>query len=147
MNSKRFKVVIGRAERIDIPDAHIFGAPAKIDTGAYRSSIWATDVREEDGVLHYKLLGPASEWYSGHECSTKKFETVEVENSFGHSEKRYSIMLKTKLGPKVTISNFTLSERGHKTYPILIGRKLLKNRYIVDVSTGEPLVDEEVLAK
>lgn len=141
--TRKMKVVIGRVERINFIDAEIVGVPAKIDTGAFRSSVWATNVREEDGKLHFTLLGPESPWYSGKELSVSKYEVVEVENSFGQKEDRYSVFIKIKMGPKVVKSNFTLSDRSTKIYPVLIGRKLLKGRYVVDVSEGEPLDDEE----
>ena len=138
------KVTIGRVERVTFPVAGITGLPAKVDTGAYRSSIWATRIREQDGVLYFTLLGPKSEYYSGKEMSTTEFKVVEVENSFGHKQKRYSIFLRIRIGGKTVKSNFTLANRATKTYPALIGRKLLKNRFVVDVSVGEPLKDEEV---
>jgi len=141
---RKLKAIVGRAERIDFPEGKIVGVPAKIDTGAYRSSVWASDIREENGLLKFKLLGPESAYYSGEECETDKFEIVEVENSFGHKENRYSISLRVRLGPKVVRSNFTLADRSKKTYPVLIGRKLLRGRYIVDVSEGQPLDDEEI---
>ena len=142
---RRLKVVVGRAERVDFPDGEIFGVPAKIDTGAYRSSVWASNIHEKDGTLHFKLLGSGSEWYSDKECSTTRYEVVDVENSFGHKEKRYSVYLRVKLGSKTVTSNFTLADRGVKTYPVPVGRKLLKGRYLVDVSEGQPLEDEETL--
>lgn len=141
---RRLKAIVGRAERVDFPSADVFGVPAKIDTGAYRSSVWASDVREQDGVLSYKLLGPPSAQYSGKECTTKEYEIVEVENSFGQKENRYSVYMRVKLGSKTVRSNFTLADRSIKTYPVLIGRKLLRGRYLVDVSEGEPLEDEEM---
>lgn len=142
-DKRRLKVVIGRVERINFIDADMIGVPAKIDTGAYRSSIWATDINEKDGEVEYKLLGPSSEWYNGKTLRTSNFKIVDVENSFGHSEKRYSVHIKVKMGPKIVTSNFTLSDRSTKIYPVLIGRKLLKGKFIVDVSEGEPLIDEE----
>ncbi|SRR5581483_5262412 len=137
------KPVVGRVERVDFKDGNVIGLPAKVDTGAYRSSIWATKVREQDNTLYFTLLGPSSPFYSGVECSTKEYKIVDVENSFGHRQKRYSIFLHIRIGGKSIKSNFTLANRGAKTYSALIGRKLLKNRFIVDVSQGEPLKDEE----
>lgn len=141
--SRKLKTIIGRAERVDFPDANIRGVPAKIDTGAYRSSIWASNMREEKGKLYYTLLGPESEYFSGLECVTDDYEEVEVENSFGHKEKRFSVFIRIKLGSRTVKSNFTLAARGKKTYPVLIGRKLLRGRYLVDVSEGQPIDDEE----
>jgi hypothetical protein len=143
---RKLKAVIGRAERVDFPAAGVFGVPAKVDTGAYRTSVWASDIRIEEGVLKYKLMGPKSEFYSGKECQTAHFELVEVENSFGHKENRYSIMLSIKVGHKTVRTSVTLSNRGSKTYPVLIGRRFLRGRYLVDVSEGDPIEDEETQA-
>lgn len=141
---RKLKAVVGRAERVDFPDGGIVGVPAKIDTGAFRSAVWATDIHEKDGVLRFTFLGPSSEYYSGKVCQTTAYELVEVENSFGHKERRFSVFLRVRLGSKVVRSNFTLADRSKKTYPVLVGRRLLKGRYIVDVSEGQPIDDEEV---
>jgi len=138
------KKTIGRVEVVDFPAAKVYNLRAKVDTGAYRSSVWATDIREDRGTLFFKLLGPESPNYSGHELKTKDFRLVEVENSFGHKQTRYSVFLKIKIDGKTFKSNFTLANRASKTYSALIGRKLLKNRFVVDVSQGQPLQDEEL---
>ena len=140
---RRLRVVVGRVERVNFPQFDVFGVPAKIDTGAYRSSVWASNIQELDGQLSFTLLGPSSEWYSGAVYSTDRYEKVEVENSFGQKQERYSVFIKIKMGPKLVSTNFTLSDRSMKIYPVLIGRKLLKGRYVVDVAEGEPLEDEE----
>lgn len=142
---RKLKLVIGRAERVDFPSAGVFNVPAKIDTGAYRTSVWASDIREEDGLLKFKLMGPESEFYSGHDCHVAKYEIVDVENSFGQKEKRYSIMFTVKVGHKTIRTNITLADRSKKTYPVLIGRKFLRGRYLVDVSEGDPIEDEETM--
>ncbi len=140
---RRLKAVVGRAERVDFPDAQVIGVHAKVDTGAYSSSVWASDIREEGGVLYFKLFGSKSKFYSGTECSATQYEVVEVENSFGQKQDRYSVPLRVKLGPKTVKSNFTLADRSTKTYPVLVGRKLLKGRYLVDVSEGDPLESDK----
>lgn len=138
------KLTIGRVENIDFPDGGIKQLPAKIDTGAYRSSIWVSQIKEQDGVLSFVLLGPKSPFYTGIELKTTKYKTVKVENSFGQKQERYSVFLRVRIGGKLVRSNFTLANRGTKTYAALIGRKMLKNRFVVDVSQGQPIKDEEV---
>lgn len=144
MSKHTFKPVLGRVESITFLEDDIENLPAKVDTGAYRSSVWATHIREEAGVLYFRLLGPSSPYYTGIEHSTTEFKIVEVENSFGHKQHRYSIFLRISIGGRTIRSNFTLANRRTKTYPVLIGRKLLKNRFVVDVALGDPLKDEEI---
>lgn len=135
--------MVGRAEKIDFPEAEISSLPAKIDTGAYRSSVWATSIREENGKLYFHLLGPEHPNYTGREICVEDFEVVEVENSFGHKEERYSVYMKARLAKRIVRTNFTLADRAKKTYPVLIGRKMLRGKYIVNVAQGSPISDEE----
>jgi len=62
----------------------------------------------------------------------QEYKKVVVANSFGHEEERYEVKLKVKLGPKVFHARFTLADRSKKIYPILLGRKLLNHRFLVD---------------
>lgn len=141
--TKSLDLVIGRVEKLTFIDGGPLSLPAKVDTGAYRSSIWATNIKEEDGVLSFVLLGPASEFYTGQTISTSEYKLVQVENSFGHKQMRYSVFLRVRIKGKLIRSNFTLANRESKTYSALIGRKMLKGRFLVDVSSGDPLDDEE----
>ncbi len=132
----KFQVIIGRAETIDLV-GRALNVPAKVDTGAFRSAIHATDIKvvKKEGVktLTCTLLGHPCfpEVYS---FETKSFKQVQITNSFGQEETRYEVNLRIKLGPKVVTTSFTLADRSKNLFPILIGRKLLKGRYIVDVS-------------
>jgi hypothetical protein len=130
-----FQVVIGRLEKIDV-DGIASDIPAKVDTGAYRSAIHATDIKVEkvDGELQLscKLLGhPVAP--EPKDFITKEFGQVNVRNSFGHEEDRYEVTLKVKVGPKKFKTSFTLADRSSNVFPVLIGRKLLRKRFLVDV--------------
>lgn len=132
----RDKKIIGRSTKITIVDAGIKNLPAKVDTGAYSSAVWTTGISEKDGVLHFTLLGPSSPHYNGKKMSTKRFKKVLVQNSFGHIEERYVVRLKIILDGHTFKARFTLANRHEKSYSALIGRRLLRNRYIVDVTRG-----------
>lgn len=139
-----FKTIIGRAEKIDfIIDENALGIPAKVDTGAYSSSVWATDIVEKDGTLEFVLLGPVHLQYTGKKITTSKYKLVSVQNSFGESEKRYGLDMTVRFCGKKVTTFFTLADRSHKIYPVLIGRKLLKGRFVVDVAGGHPVAEEE----
>lgn len=129
------KVIIGRSEELSFVDLDAPFVPAKTDTGAYRSAVHAKNItlNKETGELTFELLGghPVCGAIS-REVTTKQFSTATIENSFGHREERYEVRLKVKLGPKVFIARFTLADRSKKIYPILLGRKLLNNRFLVD---------------
>jgi hypothetical protein len=139
------KKVIGRVEKISFPELGIKNVHAKIDTGADVSSVWATGVHEDNGVLKFKLFGRKSPHFSGKELEFQRphYLLTRIANSFGHRELRYVVKLQIKLGGKLITGTFTLSDRSKKTYPILIGRKLLNRKFLVDVAKGTPLEDIE----
>jgi hypothetical protein len=141
------KVIIGRSEEMAFVDFGLDDVPAKTDTGAYRSAVHADKISIDDkGQLHFRLLG-------GHpvcgamarEIVSDKFKEVWIANSFGHREKRYEVRLKVKLGPKVFTASFTLADRAKKIYPVLLGRKLLNHRFLVD--SAETSLDRVELRK
>lgn len=131
------KVIIGRSDSLSFVQFDLNDVPSKIDTGAYRSAVHASDIKlnPETGELTFTLLGnhPVCGSMST-QISTTQFEKVTIENSFGHSEERYEVRLKVKIGPKVFFTRFTLADRSKKIYPILLGRKLLNNRFLVDTA-------------
>lgn len=130
------KVVIGRSEVLTFVDTNLGNVPAKTDTGAYRSAVHAANISiDENNVLSFDLLGghPVCGAMS-HRISAEEYKKVEVSNSFGHTEERYEVKLKVKLGPKIFHARFTLANRAKKVYPILLGRKLLNHRFLVDSS-------------
>ncbi|HEX8762793.1 MAG TPA: RimK/LysX family protein [Candidatus Saccharimonadales bacterium] len=134
------KVIIGRSELLHFLDESIADIPAKVDTGAYRSAVHASDIQllDDGKTLSFCLLG-------GHPVcgnmavtlTTQKFTKVFVENSFGHREERYEVKLRVKLGPKIFTAAFSLADRGKKIYPILLGRKMLNNRFLVDTAYSQ----------
>jgi len=129
------KVVIGRSESIDFVGTDVLDVPAKIDTGAYRSALHASDIVLKDGLLSFNILGnhPVCGNMT-HKIETRDFNEVRIANSFGHAEDRYEVRLKVKIGSEVFTTSFSLADRSKKVYPVLLGRKLLSNRYLVDTS-------------
>ncbi len=128
------KVIIGRSEVLTFVGTDAIDVPAKTDTGAYRSAVHASNISVNDaGILSFELLG-------GHPVCGSMSRVIEAEgykkvivaNSFGQEEERYEVKLKVKLGPKIFHARFTLADRSKKIYPILLGRKLLNHRFLVD---------------
>lgn len=135
----KYKTVIGRAETIDILQYFKTSVPAKIDTGAYASSIHVENIKEETRkggkkVLSFNLLSNHPVYADSREIEIENYKKITVENSFGVSEERYKIELKVKIAGKTFSTPFTLANRSKKAFPILLGRTLLNNRFIVDTS-------------
>lgn len=137
--------LIGRAERVDFPGLHLERIPAKIDTGADSSSIWANAQLKRDGSLEVVFFAPESPFYTGdvHTYGKDEYEVTRVSNSFGQREVRYKLWLSIVVNGRRIRGSFTLADRATKLYPILLGRRLLNGKFLVDVSQGEPLLKEE----
>lgn len=145
MQTNNSPVIIGRAEKVYLIDYLKIPVIAKVDTGADLSSVWATDVRERDGILEFRLFGPESPAYTGETIvlPAEAYSITRIANSFGERELRYLVKLRIKLAGRVVRASFTLADRSKKTYPMLIGRRLLQGKFIVDVAKGRPLRKEE----
>ncbi|GGF23914.1 ATP-dependent zinc protease family protein [Echinicola rosea] len=131
------KHVIGRREKISLPDWGLIMISAKVDTGAYTNAIhceWVEET-EEDGqvVLAFKLLEPEHRLYSGKVIKVKTYTQKKVKNSFGNAELRYKVTTKVVMFDEAFDVEFTLSDRSRMRNAILLGRKMLRGRFLVDV--------------
>lgn len=127
---------IGRVEKMDFPILELLGIDAKIDTGAFSSAIHCHEIQEnkEEGVIEFKLLDPNHPEYNTKVFKTKEYSKTNIRSAFGDSEQRFKINATIKLGDKKYKTNFTLTDRSKMKYPVLLGRKALTNKFIVDVS-------------
>lgn len=141
--------LIGRVEKVNLPQLSALRVPAKIDTGADASSIWAHKVEKDGKNLKVTFFGPKSAHYISevHTFLPNEYTITRVSNSFGHREIRYKVKLKIAIKGKLINGTFTLADRSTKLYPILIGRSLIKHKFLIDVTKGSPLVAEEKARK
>jgi hypothetical protein len=132
------KKTIGRREMIDLPELQLLRFEAKIDTGAYTSAIHCSDIAfvEENGVqkITFHIPPPNNQGISANIFKTEHFRLKKVRSSFGQTEMRYLIRTTIRVAKRRIRAEFSLSDRTEMRYPVLIGRKLLKNRFLVDVS-------------
>lgn len=136
MTTRRPKV-IGVSSLVDfIGYKNLKQIPARIDTGARTSSLWASDIKVKDGVATFKLFGPGSPWYTGKVVRREILELREVTSSTGHSETRYVVQLMIRMNGKRLEAKFTLSNRSKQVFPILVGRNTLRGNFLVDC--GDP---------
>lgn len=109
--------------------------PAKIDTGADSSAIWASQVSlNQDGSLSFVLFDQSSPFYTGEIIETRHYRRRLVRSSNGTEETRYATKLPIKIGRRTINALFNLSDRSRNQYPILIGRRTLQGKFVVDVS-------------
>lgn len=126
------KLTIGRTDRADFPDLNLDNVEVKVDTGAYTSSIHCSAIREEDNVLHAIFLDEDHPSQHGQPIQFTEYEIASVKSSNGQTELRYEVRSSIRLfGKKYKIS-LTLSDRAGMRFPVLLGRKFLSKKFIVD---------------
>lgn len=130
------KITIGRTEKVHFPDLNFFDIDAKIDTGAYTSSIHCHDIWEnaDKSELFFNLLDPSHEDYNKEVLKFDNYSKTVVKSSTGIPESRYKIKTKIQIGKEIYTTSFTLTDRADMKYPVLLGRVVLNKRFIVDVA-------------
>jgi hypothetical protein len=119
--------IVGWRELFHFTDLGLVNVPAKIDTGAYSNVLHCDDIQEIDGKLHFRI-GERNYIF-------EKYKTINVKNSFGDEQERYSILTNVILGNTPYKLHVSLNNRDNMKYPMLIGRRFLqKFKYIVDVN-------------
>jgi len=131
------KRIIGRREKITLPEWGLKMISAKIDTGAYTSSIhceYAVE-KEENGkiILEFKVLAPGHIKFNDKVIKTDHYTQKKVKNSFGVAEIRFKVTTIVSMFGEEFEAEFTLSDRSKMRNAILIGRKTLKGKFLVDV--------------
>ena len=124
--------MIGRFDKADFPALELHDIAVKIDTGAYTSSIHCNNILEKDDVLECTFLDDEHPTYNGKKFIFEDFDIVFVRSSNGIIQKRYQVQSNIKLFGKVFKISLSLSDRQEMRYPVLIGRKFLTKKFIVD---------------
>ena len=134
--SKSQLPVIGRTDKVDLPAFKLVNVPAKIDTGAYGSSIHCRDVkvveRGDDREITFRI--PSDRPGPGRIFHSSNFTRKRVRSSSGHTEERYIITTAIVLFGQEIETSFSLADRSVMKYPLLLGRRVLQRRFVVDVS-------------
>ena len=125
--------ILGRYDRVDLPDLGLFDIHAKIDTGAFTSSLHCHQVHIVDGLLEFILLDEEHSEFTGTKLKFAEFDVRDIKNSFGEIESRFVISTTLKIFNEEIKTEFSLCNRGSLKFPILIGRKILGNRFLIDV--------------
>lgn len=126
------KLLIGRTDYAAFPELGIKKIKVKIDTGAYTSTLHCSKaVRTTKGRL--KVVFQKD--FKGLKDKTMYFEeytSKRVRSSNGKSQLRYLIKTKIQFFAKEFDIYLTLSSREKMRTPVLLGRKFLKGKFLVD---------------
>ncbi|MDY0211711.1 MAG: ATP-dependent zinc protease [Desulfuromonadaceae bacterium] len=131
------KQVIGAVEKVYISPPGII-LPARIDTGAATSSIDARKIetfeRNGDPWVRFFIQNPENGEKT--ELERKVVRKVRIIQSISEEEKdrRPVVELLVTLGNTMRTAEFTLTDRSHMEFPVLIGRNILMDSMTVDIS-------------
>ncbi len=131
--------IIGRKDKADFPMFDMFNVPIKIDSGAYSSSIHCSSVcevkkNENESFLEVVFL---DESYTGFKLGKKVFTSYKkkkVKSSTGYEQERFFVRIPIILFGETFETDFSLTTRNGLKSPVLIGRKLLNKKFLIDTS-------------
>ncbi|WP_168433240.1 ATP-dependent zinc protease family protein [Pontiella sulfatireligans] len=133
-------LVIGEAEYLYVNEAACT-YDARIDTGATTCSIHAEDIapfeRDDEQWIKFTLVNPGTKERT--EITEKLVRVVTIKQHESDSVKRYVVLLKVFIGRQMRTFEFTLADRSDYSYPLLVGRNLLRGHALVDVSQSYTL--------
>lgn len=134
------KKVIGGVALIHLaqPDVSLL---ARVDTGAETASLDARNIEqfERDGEDWVKFDIPDvknKRMVSTEHKLSRKVKILQSTNE--SSDRRLVVELPVEIAGISQVAEFTLADREHLTYPVLIGRNILKDMMVVDVALPVP---------
>lgn len=130
------KVVIGRQVKVNLPALALFDVGAKMDTGAFTSSLHCKNITttlvKNKKVVLFSVFDEIKKIEQSVSCPVHSERVVKSSN--GQKENRVVILTLLEMGGKKFETEFTLTDRSEMRNQILIGRKALGGRFLVDVS-------------
>ena len=134
MKKTSVKTLLGRTDIVDFPKLELFNIYIKVDSGANTSSFHCHSIQEENNVLKCQFLDPKHEKYHEKYFTFKEFSQKMVKSSNGIAENRYLIKTEILIFNEIHPIELTLTERGSMKFPVLLGRKFLSKKFVVDTA-------------
>lgn len=130
------KLLVGRKEQVWLPNLGLALA-GRIDTGAETASLDARNItmfeRNGERWVGFEILDPGTEGTIQIERKVSRMVRI-VQSNVAEPERRPVIRLSIVIGHIDQTAEFTLSDRSHLDYQVLVGRNILKDVMVVDVS-------------
>ena len=135
VKKKREKKVVGWKEQVALPDLKIKSVIAKIDTGANLATIDADDIKfvTRKDVKYVKFIVKKRN-NTVRKTSAPLAGFKRIRSSNGDVERRPYIKTDILMDGITKNIELTLTDRGPMDYTMLIGRKALGRRWIVNPS-------------
>ncbi len=121
------KTVLGGVEDVVLLPWRV-KLPARVDTGAAKSSLDAREIKVQDDMIEFKL--PPK--YGGLQIRLPIMGWRHIRTPEG-LERRPVVELEICLGPKRLRTLVNLTDRSMVKYPLILGRNALRENYLVDV--------------
>jgi hypothetical protein len=132
------KITIGRSDKAGFPELSLSDIDVKIDSGAYTSSIHCATINEitvkGKALIQFTLLDPEHPFYNNRMFTFKNYSSKIIKSSNGISEMRFMILTEIHIFNETFPIYLTLSERKDMKFPILLGRKFLNKKFVIDTT-------------
>ncbi len=113
---------------MDLPLLNLENIDTRIDSGAKNSSLHCLSIEKiDEKVVKFTVL-------NGKTFIKPISQIKEVKSSNGISQKRIFINTEVVIFGKTYMSEVSLANRSKMSYPFLLGRDILVQNFIVDVS-------------
>ena len=124
--------IIGWMETVSLPELGLDQLKAKVDTGARTSALHATDIHtfQRDGETWVAFMADSGHGLCDRLMEAPIHEERAIKNTSGMPEDRFVIHTRLKLGAKLWRIDLSLTDRTNMTFPMILGRRALKNRNI-----------------
>lgn len=130
------KLLVGQLEEVWLQNLQL-SLPARIDTGAETASLDARNIEifERDGRrwVRFEIVHPDTAEPLPLERKLNRMVAI-IQSNSDEAERRPVIKLGITIGHISQTAEFTLSNRSHLGYQVLIGRNILQDVMVVDVS-------------
>lgn len=138
------RTTLGWREWGALPDLGIHNIKMKVDTGAKTSCLHAFKLEpftRNDKPWLRIWVHPTQDSDAEHMCEAPILEERSVTDSGGHTEVRYVIKTRLRLGEHEFDAEMTLTNRDTMKFRMLLGREAMRNRFDVNPAasflTGE----------
>ncbi len=120
------KITVGEVEEVILMPWGV-KLPARIDTGAATSSLDARDLKVKNNIAEFKLPKKYGDLLL--RLSVIGWQDV---RSADFKERRPIVEITLCMGPKLIRTQVTLNDRSSVRYPLIVGRNILKDNFVVD---------------
>ena len=130
------RITIGEVEDVILMPWRV-RLSARIDTGAATSSLDARELKVKNNIAEFKLPKKYTDQWL-------RLPVVDWQNirSADFRERRPVVEITFCMGPKLIRTRITLNDRSKVTYPLIIGRNVLKDNFVVDCMKSNCLPPE-----